>query len=219
MDYPEMKIGRSPRGYRRGRQSRFPSIKSKRVMRAASSLEFDNMLDCDLDPARHGFVEQPIRLRYILDGNPQLALPDAFVIWEGHPEFQEVKFEHEASKPENELRWEAIASAVNGLGFGYRIRTENQIRCKPRYDTVWRVYEDRMAPLPDRAALISLTEKLSGNKPVTLGAIVADLGVSTDQVHALIRRGYLVIDLDSPLGANIPVSLGWTNLDSLTQLG
>ncbi|MBM1170607.1 hypothetical protein [Microvirga arabica] len=219
LDYPEMKIGRSPRGCQRGRQSRFPSIKSKRVMRAASSLEFDNMLDCELDPARHGFVEQPIWLRYILDGKVQRHRPDAFVIWEGYPEFQEVKFEIEASERENELRWEAIASALNGLGFGYRVRTENQVRCLPRYDTVWQVYEDRMTPLPNRAALIALTEKLSRTKPVTLGMIVADLGVSTDQIHALIRRGFLAINLNLPLGTNIPVSLGWTNLDGLTLLG
>ena len=206
-DIPEMKIGRSSRSMQRGRQNRFPSLKAKRVLRAPSSLEFDNMRDVELDTATMLLVEQPIWLRYVLDGKIFKHRPNLFVFWKGSPEFQEVKFENEAA--ESEAKWVAIAAALNGLGFGYRIRTEDQIRRQPRYKIVRRIYEDRLTPLPDCELLEDIAISLSQRGSIPLSEVNDRWGVARDQIHALIRRGFFAVNLDAWPGPETLLSRGW----------
>src|SRR5260370_23051452 len=67
-DIEVRKIGRSPRSPAQGRQSRFPSMKMSRQMRANSALEFDHLLDCELESGVLKFVEQPAWFTFNLAG-------------------------------------------------------------------------------------------------------------------------------------------------------
>lgn len=213
---PEMKIGKSSRGTHRGRQGRFPTSKSgdeRRVMRAASRLELENMLDHEMDPRCSRFVEQPVLLRYLDEGKKRHHRPDALVLWQGRLEFQEVKYEKEATGLEN--LWKTISAAVNSLGFDYRVRTERDIRRQPRYDNVWRIYEDRFAPLPPKYALSSLEGHLRSHGAISLGNLTDKFAVARDQINALIRLGCLAVDLDATLTLESPVSIGHKSLCDL----
>lgn len=206
---PVMKIGKSSRSARRGRQSRFPSSKSgpeRRVLRLFSTLEFDNALDHELDDRCSQFVEQAAVIKYATDGKFRRHKPDAFVCLEGRFEFQEVKYEKDASALEE--RWETIAAAINSLGFDYRVRTEKEIRRKPRYDNVWRVYEDRFSPLPQIEILVSLAEHLKAVGALRLIDIQSRFQISRDQVHALVRLGCLTFNFDLVCTPDTRVTLG-----------
>src|SRR5258708_19441446 len=79
-DIEVRKIGRSPRSPAQGRQSRFPSMKMSRQMRANSDLEFDHLLTCDFDSDVWKFVEQPAWLTYNWEGHQSRHKGDALVL-------------------------------------------------------------------------------------------------------------------------------------------
>jgi hypothetical protein len=180
----EFKIGRSSRSPARGRQCRIPSLKSgdrPRVIRTASTLEKDNVLDHELDADCEQIVEQPIVLEYWHNGRLAKHRPDAFVVYRQGPiEFQEVKYEQDAATTED--RWHSIATALNGLGYSYRVRTEEYIRRQPRYENVRRIYENRFSPLPDKGCLFALCDRLCAHRQMSIDAISRDLALSHGQI-------------------------------------
>jgi hypothetical protein len=213
----EIKIGRSPRSPARGRQCRFPSSKSgdrRRAIRASSTLEFENLRDHEINPDCLQMVEQPIVVRFALHGKPTKHRPDLFVIWkDGTCEFQEVKYEKNAAATED--KWKAIAAALNGLGFGYRIRTEEYIRRQPRYANICTIYENRMSDIPDNSRLIRLQNKLCSGGPLSIDTISKELSIAQNQICALVRRGFLAVQLETPLSADSLISLGWASLQDI----
>jgi hypothetical protein len=209
-DVSEFRIGRSPRSSRRGFQNRFPSLKSRRTMRAASNIEFDALLDCELDPLVEAFLEQPIWLRYPLDGKLKRHKPDLFRLCNPIPEFWEVKYEHQAALPENEKRWPAIGKALAGMGYGFRVITERHLELSPRSDTIKGIYRDRHAPKPATRTMDALATELRKQGVLTVADILLRFPeLSRQQVYHLVRRMFLIPDLlEAPLGADFRVRLG-----------
>ncbi|WP_201860756.1 TnsA endonuclease N-terminal domain-containing protein [Microvirga soli] len=207
---PEMAIGRSPRSSQRGRRSRFHSLKTKRTLRAASSLEHDNFLHHELDPAVLMFVEQPIRLRYV-DGSGTVRVhrPDCLVV---RPDwvFEEVKPEKDAAREENEARWPLIGAALNSLGYSFRVVTERHLHRKPRWPNLGLIWRHRLAPAPPADVREALASALRGTSSMTLAEILARFpALDVKHVFTLCRRGLLAVDLDGPpLGPATPVRLG-----------
>ncbi len=210
LDAPTMKIGRSPRSNRFGFQNRFPSLKSMRVMRGAANNEFDAFLDSELDPDVEAFLEQPIWLRYQLDGQPKRHKLDLFRLCRPIPEFWEVKYEKHAALPENERRWPAIGQALNGLGYGYRVVTERHLRRAPRWQTITGIYRDRHAPRPARATMDGVKALFKRAETLSVGDILACFPeLEQRHVHHLLRHLFLVpVSLDVSLDMQFRVRLG-----------
>ncbi|WP_447703106.1 TnsA endonuclease N-terminal domain-containing protein [Methylobacterium fujisawaense] len=210
----EKAVGRSPRTAGSGRQNRLPSLKAERTIRCASNLEFDHALDCELSPSVSRIVEQPCTLRYVLEGQSRIAKPDAFVIERRVPELRELKHEKRAAEPENEARWEAIAAAVNSMGFGYRVVTEDDLEEGGRLNTIRTVFEHRQSPIPSDSDL-ALLDKILSNGGLKLGYIAKALPfIQRDQIFALVRRGMLALDFSRPISSDTLVMLPthWTGV-------
>jgi hypothetical protein len=156
-DVEVRKIGRSPRSPALGWQSRFPSMKMARQMRANSTLEFDHLLDCELESGVLKFVEQPAWLTFNLAGWETRHKGDALLLTHAGLEWRETKYESEASLPENEARWPCIGHALASIGISFQVITERHVREPVRWLNVKAIWENRMAPIPaesDRIAIV-----------------------------------------------------------------
>jgi hypothetical protein len=178
-------------------------------MRLTSRLELDHAIDCELEVAIERITEQPIRIRYLLDGTSHRYPPDALVTRNGRPEIREVKFEEEASEPENEQRWPAIGAALNSLGFDFRVVTEKHVREPVRFATVQRIWDDRMTPFAEADDLARVVGRIRGGGPLTHADLAAHLpGLGLDQLHAMVRHGFLAVNLNSRVGPEMRFGIG-----------
>lgn len=215
IDCPTRVIGRAPRNSIRGRQGRFHSRKMKRTLRARSDLEFDMFLLCELDPAVDAYIEQPLRLRYFLDGRTRWHMPDLFVRSAGVGTFMAIIPEEEAALPDRERRWPAIGVTLALSGYGYCVQTERHIRRQPRFSTLRTLFADRHAPLPDGAMRRQLALAVPAGATVAISALLAGFPqLAAKHIHSLIVHGYLATDLDTPLG---PASHVWRSHRSLDR--
>lgn len=199
LDIEPRKIGRSPRSQVRGRQSRLPSMKMQRQMRANSTIEFDHLRDCELETNVIKFVEQPFRLTYLLLNRKTWHKLDTLLLTPKGLECQEVKYETEASLPENEERWPAIGCALNSVGVGFRVVTERHFRERVRLRNVEIVWENRMSPIPDEPQRIAMLEAIDSGAARTISQLRSVCSLELEMVLALIRRGFIAIDLDVPI--------------------
>lgn len=208
LDIEARKIGRSPRSQVRGRQNRLPSMKMQRQMRANSGLEFDHLRDCELEESVLRFVEQPFRLTYLLPNRKTWYKPDALLLTQVGLECREVKYEAEASLPENEERWPAIGCALNSLGISFRVVTERHIRQRDRLCNVKTIWENRMAPIPDEPQRIAILAAIDIGAARTIFQLRSLCSLELPTVLALIRRGFLSIDLNVPIADEALVRKG-----------
>lgn len=202
------KIGRSPRSSPYGEQSRLPSMKMQRQMRANSTLEFDNLLDNELDSSVLAFVEQPAWLIFDLAGHRTRHKGDVLLRTCVGLEWQEVKLESEASLPENEARWPEIGRALNSVGISFRVKTERQIRERVRFKTIETIWENRLSPIPDDGDRITIFKAIDEGAVKTVAQLRSRCAIELPTVLALIRRGVLTIDLNKPISDEAPVYLG-----------
>lgn len=202
------KIGRSPRSSPYGEQSRLPSMKMQRQMRANSSLEFDNLRDCELDPNVIEFVEQPAWLTYDLAGRRARHKGDTLVLTREGLEWQEVKYEREASLPDNEARWPEMGRALNSLGISFRVVTERHIRERVRLGTVEAIWENRLSPIPSAEDRTDILKAIESGAVKTISHLRSACAIEKPTVLALIRRGFLAIDLNKPISDQTEVRRG-----------
>jgi hypothetical protein len=208
---PTGKMGRSSQSFGRGRQNRFPSLKADRIVHARSSLEMDHFLDCELDSSVTTFCEQPLKLRYRLDGRVLEHQPDALVLCDSGPhELRVIRYERQASTPENERYWQAIGPAVAALGLVYRVRTDQFLRSPIRRSNIKTIFEHRHAPVPSKAVLENIQTQHFSNAARPIRDILNDNpDITLAQVYALIRRQYwFIINLNAPLGPETLLTLG-----------
>jgi hypothetical protein len=179
-------------------------------MRAAANAEFEALLYCELDPTVEAFLEQPIWLRYRLNGAIKRHKPDIFKLCQPVPEFWEVKYESDASRPENEERWPVIGAALNGFGYGYRVITERHLRRLPRWGTITDIYRDRHAPRPPKITMDALKDELRDHRVLSVHDILVRFPeLEAKHVHHLIRHFFLVpVSLDVHLDQDFQVRLG-----------
>src|SRR5258708_22394349 len=163
-DVEVRKIGRSPRSPTQGRQSRLPSMKMVRQMRANSTLEFDHLLDCELNSDVLQFVEQPAWLTYNWDGRQSRHKGDILLLTCAGLEWRETKYESEASLPENEARWACIGHALASLGISFRVVTERHVGEPVRWQNVKAIWENRMAPIPAESDRIAIVKAIDTGK-------------------------------------------------------
>jgi hypothetical protein len=202
------KIARSPRSHMRGRQCRLPSMKMQRQMRANSGLEFEHLRDCELDSGVIKFVEQPIRLTYLLAGRKARHECDALLLTVAGLECREVKYEADAASSENEARWPEIGLAFNSFGVSFRVVTELHIREATRLANVNAIWENRMSPIPSEADRYAIAEALRAGAAMSICEVQSVFSLQFRTILALVRRGFLAVDLDHPIQPHSEIRLG-----------
>jgi hypothetical protein len=183
-------------------------MKMSRQMRANSSLEFDHLLDCELDSDALEFVEQPAWLTYNCDGHQNRHKGDALLLTRAGLEWRETKYESEASLPENEARWPCIGHALASLGISFRVVTERHVREPVRWLNVKAIWENRMAPIPAESDRIAIFEAIDTGKLTTISQLTTIYSLETSTVLALVRRGFLAVDLSRPISGETIVRRG-----------
>lgn len=202
-------VGRASRSVRRGRQGRLHSLKMHRTLRSRSDLELDHLIQCELDGDITAFIEEPVTVEYILDGRRARYRPDALVIGRAQ-EIIEVKYEADASEPENENRWPQIARAVNAFGYDFRVLTERHLRASTRFATVTTIFENRHATMPPDETLAAVRSASAGEpRPTTRQLIDAfQPHLSLPALCAMIRWGFVAVDLEQVFGMDMVVRPG-----------
>ena len=117
--------------------TKYPSWKMARMTQCESSYELFAHRLLDANPAVRSFAEQPLTIRYILDGVERRHYPDILVqLVDGSQELWEVKSKKNAAEPETQARTRFLQAALPDHGFAYRIVLGEDLGREPRMSNV-----------------------------------------------------------------------------------
>lgn len=160
----------------------------------------------DANPAVLRFCEQPLTVRYVLDGVEHDHYPDIQVVTEQGKELWEVKTGEDAASPEVAQRTRLLAEALPAFGFAYRVVTAEDLAVQPRLANVLFVLRHGRTDIPivERERIRVLLAKLPN---LTWGAIRRGaLGTKgLNYACRLILEGGLVADISGDLPDDFPV--------------
>ena len=112
---------------------RYPSWKMGRMVQWDSPNELNAFRLLDADPVVKAFHEQPLAIRFTLDGETHLHYPDLLVEWSnGRRELSEIKPEREAAHPQTLACTRFLESALPHVGFAYRLVVAEELKMGPR---------------------------------------------------------------------------------------
>lgn len=198
-DIPEFEKIRVSRSVHRGRQGYFHSQKNGRTMHFRARLEYEFMRLNEVKKSVASFVEHPVELRYpSSDGAFKRHIPDLYVLENDEASFYEVKWERDASTPENERRWPDIGNAFSRMGFTYEVITERTIRREPRHSNVVKIFKARRIEVSSEA-VDWLSRRMAG-QPTRIGDLLeSHTEITFREVYALIENGTLVANIEEAL--------------------
>lgn len=206
-----MPVRRIPRFGAQKNIGKFASVKTGRVAWYESLLERDYMYLLDFDPEVTYWHEQPLKIRYVLDGKTHFYTPDLEVDRDAKKQLVEVKSQEQVESGKFDSLFAAATSVSKDEGYEFVIATDQFIRQQPRLDSVKKLWKYARTPiLPQHQLLCGqfLQEKQSAE--VELGDLIAffkSKGVATQVVFALLFWGVLDFDLNQPLDQLTPVKL------------
>lgn len=160
----------------------------------------------DANPAVVRFAEQPLTVRYVLDGAEHDHYPDIQVVTEQGKELWEVKTSEDASSLEVTRRTRLLAEALPAFGFTYRLAIAEDLALQPRLTNLLFVLRHgRMEiPLVERERIRVLLANLPN---LTWGAVrrgaLGNKGMS--YTCRLILEGALLVDMSGDLPDDLPV--------------
>lgn len=181
---------------------KYPSWKMGRMVQWESHNELNAYRLLDANPAVLAFYEQPLVIRYHLDGEQHIHYPDTLVRLVTGRELWEVKSAAEAARPENASRTRFMTEALPNHGFTYRMVLAEDLAREPRLSNVLTLLKYGRQPVGilEREQLRLLLEKTGG---LCWGAATSgDLGLRGRFLLArLALEGRLHVDVDVRLDA------------------
>lgn len=103
-----------------------------RMIQWESSNELNAYRLLDANPVVRAFHEQPLVVRFCLDGAEQVRYPDTLVGLASSRELWEIKPAAEAAHPEYPARTQLMVEALLNFGFTYRMVIAEDLARKPR---------------------------------------------------------------------------------------
>lgn len=188
---------------------KYPSWKMARMIQWESPNELNALRLLDASPAVTAFHEQPLAIRFVLDGEPRLHYPDLFVAWsDGRRELWEVKPEREAAHPYFAARTRYLQAALPALGYSYRLAVAEELAREPRLTNALTLLKYGRNPIRDadreriRRILLSAPALRWGS------ALRGDLGPQgLAQLSRLALEGFLSFDIERELAEQTPFTL------------
>lgn len=179
---------------------KFPSWKMQRMVQWESHNELNAYRLLDATPDVKAFHEQPLLLRYTLDGEEHRHYPDVLVEYADTRELWEIKPTSQAQDPWYVARTRFLQAALPELGFGYRMVLAEELAKQPRLDTVLTLLKHGRTPVSDLAreqvrCLFQVTESVTWS----LAAAVEADASGRDVFARLLLEGYLSCDMELPL--------------------
>jgi len=181
---------------------RWHSSKTGRSQPWEARAERDNFFLCDADTAIVSYLAQPHRLEIDVGAKiPLIYLPDATITRaDGSVEIVEIKRACEVLKQEYVEKLGLAEEVYAGLGWGFRILTDVEIRREPRFRNARRICAHQPAVVTTQQTLDVLAH-IGEHGFGTMGDLAQLLGDGADGwacLHALVVQRLLHVDLDTP---------------------
>lgn len=149
--FPEGNEVRSRRIVTRSRArptGKYPSWKMGRMIQWESQNELNAYRLLDATPAVQRFQEQPLMLRYVMEGECHIHYPDVYVeAAGGSRELWEIKPMAQARLPEFAARTRLLEASLPELGFSYRMVLAEDLAKQPRLNTVLELLKHGRVPV------------------------------------------------------------------------
>lgn len=178
-----------------------PSWKVGRMLQWESPAERDAFQLLDADPRVRAYCEQPVAIRYKLNGEVHTHIPDILVETAGARELWEVKYASDAADPFVRARTSLLERSLPRWGFTYRLVLAEELARQPRLSNVRTLLKYGRNPVSDlererlrRLLLIAPSIRWDAALNGALGPRGAAI------VCRLTLEGVLSLDLEQPLG-------------------
>jgi hypothetical protein len=86
----------------------------------------------DATPGALAYYEQPLMIRFVLDGETHIHYPDVLIEWGHRKGLVEIKSESDASNPVFAKRTRLLAAALPQYGFGYQMVGADELSKEPQ---------------------------------------------------------------------------------------
>lgn len=206
-----MPVRKIPRYGAQKNIGKFFSVKTGLVAWYESLLERDEMYLLDFDPLVIFWREQPLKIRYVLNGKTHFYTPDLEVHRTSTKQLVEVKSQDQVDSGKFDGLFRIATSASQDEEYEFVVVTDQTIRQQPRLDNVKKLWKYARTPiLPQHQRLC--WQFLQG-KPfdeVVLGDLIAlfkSKGAGAQVVYSMLFWGVLDFDLNQPLDQFTPVKL------------
>jgi len=190
--------------------SKFPSVKLGRIVRCESPLERDYVYLLEYSKAQF-YEEQPLRIRYYLDGERRRYTPDFLVKTDDKKLIVEVKPEHAVLKDEYQTLFGIVSQICRQEGYVFVVVTERMIRIQPRLNNIKILYRCAKVPLHAKHQLecYFFLKERSGVSVKDLAEFLGSRKIEEplSVVYGLMYRGFVEFDLASPISLNSVISL------------
>ena len=181
---------------------KFPSWKMGRMLQWESIAELNAMRLLDVDFSVRSFAEQPVVVRYVLNGESRTHYPDLLVERDnGLKELWEVKPAKDAAREEVAERTALLQAALPTYGYEYRLLYAEDLRRQPRLSNVLEILKWGHGPISalDRERVRAMLTQL----PAVTWRDAASGALGRSGRHLLCRlvlEGMLAVDLNEKLG-------------------
>jgi hypothetical protein len=181
---------------------KFPSWKMGRMIQWESVNELNAYRRLDATPGANAFYEQPLMIRFVLDGEAHIHYPDVLVDWGHRKELWEIKRNSDASNPVFANRTRLLAAALPQHGFGYRMVVADELSKEPHLSNSIILLKHGREPASD-IAREQIRQLLLSTLTITWeSATKGDLGRKGCAVLArLALEGYLAFDTSQPISS------------------
>lgn len=180
---------------------KFASLKNGQIVMWESLLERDFMYWLEFDRNVISYEGQPLKARFVLGGEPHHYTPDFLAIRKNRKQIFEVKYEADAAKEENQIKFHAISHICRENGYEFKVVTEKTIRVEPKLDNIKFLF--RFASVqPEIQDLIAVRRYFDAHSEANLGDLLSLFRQQDKQaqlVYALLYRGVLKFDLTEPI--------------------
>jgi hypothetical protein len=180
---------------------KYPSWKVNRMIQWSCEGQLNAFRLLDASPCVRRFSEQPLVVRYVLDGEERLHYPAIAVVRQHTKELWDVETDIYAK--EVARRTEVMSSGLPTFGYAYRILQADSLAAEPMLSNVLKVlrYGRNDIPMLDRERL---RQWLASTPRVTWGAVQGGALGSAGRHHVcrLLLEGVLCFDMQHPLDAS-----------------
>jgi hypothetical protein len=173
-----------------------------RMIQWESVNELNAFRRLDATPGVHTYYEQPLTIRFVLDGETHIHYPDVRIDWDNRKELWEIKGNSDASNPVFANRTRLLAAALPQYGFDYRMVVADELSKEPQLSNSLILLKHGREAVCDIAREQVRQILLSTLSITWESATKGDLGRKGRAVLArLALEGYLAFD------ATLPISL------------
>ena len=209
--YPEGDKLRARRVVSRSRArptGKYPSWKMQRMVQWESHNELNAYRLLDATPDVKAYHEQPIMLRYVLDGEEHRHYPDVLVEYRNSRELWEIKPTSQALDPWYVARTRFLQATLPELGFNYRMVLAEELAMQPRLNTVLTLLKHGRTPVSDLIRE-QVRRYFNAVDSVTWShaAIIEVEAAGRDVFARLLLEGDLSCDMDQALEPTTPLWL------------